>query len=356
MRKLFICERPYMLYKSLIKAVMNTDDKIDLVLSNHMPGMEKMQHSIADSGLFESVFFYDDKLYREYTKEESLVDYVKFPNILWAWPKKMCRYISFHKHAKNVELPEGMIWDRYDEINVIDGVSTLNIKLNLDKVKYVVSEHCRNNFQYKMPLHQLAVRLSIILDRLNIVVAYSGCSKFVEAIEVSSDKNLVSYLKNKKIRVFDLSQAEKNLEQWQKKKLFDIYAQAYNMPSRIDGQSTLLLTTNLHADGYVKNDTEAEYVYEKIVENYMLPQSKLIVKPHPRDLLDYHKLFPNCIVVDPLISAEILALASELNIKRAVTTYSSAIGSFENKCECIKIGHEEKFNEIKSDIHKEDIK
>lgn len=344
MKKLFVCERPYMLYKSLLKAVANVDDTLDIVLSNHMPGMGRMRSSLEQSGLFERVFFFDDVLYQDYIRNESLVDYVKFPNILLAWPKKLKRYLDFHKESKTAELPKGLEWGNYDEICVIDGVSTINIRLNFDRVNYVVSEHCRNNFQFKMPLHQLAVRISIILDRLNVIVAYSGCSKYVSEIEVSSDKNLVGYLKNKKIRVFDVKEAENRLTASMKKKLFDIYARAFDMPTAIDGDSTLLLTTTLFEDGYADSHEQAAECFRRIVEKYEIPGSTLIVKPHPRDVLRYEELFAGCVVVNPLISAEVLAFAEDLHIKRAITTYSSTVQAFDGICECIKTGTDSQEN------------
>ena len=88
MQKLFICERPYMLYKTIVKALLNEEDEMDVVLSNHMQGMEKMKEPLENSHLFHRVFFFDDKLYQDYIKNEHLSDYVKFPQILIAWPKK----------------------------------------------------------------------------------------------------------------------------------------------------------------------------------------------------------------------------------------------------------------------------
>lgn len=338
MRKLFICERPYMLYKSIIKGMMNVEDEIDIVLSNHMSGMEKLEEPLRKSGIFKKVFFYNDKLYQDYIRNEHLSDYVKFPRILISWPQKMKRYYSFHKNARLEKLPENLNIKEYDEIYAVDGVSTLNLKLNFQKVNYIVSEHARNNFQINMPLHKLAVYLSKILDRLNIMVAYSGCSKYVSAIEVTANTNLVSYIKRKKIIEYNIDEMVNKLSVEKKNKIFELYASAYNMPFQIKGITNVLLTAPLLEDGLVHSIEKAEYCWKKLVSEYSDKESTLLIKAHPRDKTDYKKIFPDSIIVNPLLTAEVLALASNLNIKKVINLYSSAVSSFEGISECITVG------------------
>ncbi len=340
MRKLFICERPYILYKSIVKAMLNTDDEIDIVLSNHMAGVEKMEGALKESGLFKKVFFYDDKLYQDYIRDEHLSDYVKFPKILISWPKKMKRYYSFHQKARKASLPSGLELEKYDEIYAIDGVSTLNLILNFRGIRYIVSEHARNNFQINMPLHKLAVRISIILDRLNIIVAYSGCSKYVSAIEVSENKNLVSYLKGKKIIEYNIDQMTDKLAAEDKNRIFELYASAYNMPLQVKGITNVLLTAPLLEDGLVESKEKAEACWRKLVNEYSDEGCTLLIKAHPRDKTDYKVLFPESIIVNPLLTAEVLAFGTNLHIHKAINLYSSAVAAFSNVCECITVGLE----------------
>lgn len=340
MKKLFICERPYMLYKSIIKAMLNESDEIDIVLSNHMAGMEKLEQPLRDSQLFHRVYFFDDKLYQEYIRNEHLEDYVKFPKIFISWPKKMKRYWVFHKKAAKEQLPEDLNFKNYDEIYVVDGVSTINLRLNFEKIHYIVSEHARNNFRINYPLHKLAVRISIILDRLNIVVAYSGCSKWVSAIEVSEDSNLVSYIKGKKLLVYDVGEIVKKLTDDQKNKVYEIYAQAYDIKIQNDRAVNVLLTAPLLEDGMLDNKKKVAQCWRNLVEQYGDPQCQLLVKAHPRDKMDYKSIFTNCIVVDPLVTAEVLAFATSLNITKVLNLYSSTVDAFADRCECVTVGVE----------------
>lgn len=341
MKKLFICERPYMLYKTIVKALLNEEDEMDVVLSNHMQGMEKMKEPLENSHLFHRVFFFDDKLYQDYIKNEHLSDYVKFPKILIAWPKKMGRYYKFHKMARREKLPQGLDFNAYDEIYAIDGVSTINLRMNFKKVSYIVSEHAKNNFQINMLLHKLAVRISLIFDRLNIIVAYSGCSKYVSAIEVSENKNLVSYLKEKKIIVYNVAEMVQKLDDKKKNKILELYALAYDKKLLdIHGDVNILLTAPLLEDGLVDTSEKAEQCWKSLVNTYADKECRLLIKAHPRDKTDYGKIFPDSIVVNNLVSVEVLAFATNLGIGKVLNLYSSTVDVFKHKCECITVGRE----------------
>lgn len=339
MKQLIICERPYMLYKAILKA-MNTKDEIDIVLSNHMPGLEKMYEPLVESGIFHKVYYFDDDLYQEYIRDESLMDYMTFPNILWSWPKKMRRYLLYQKDARKKTLPSGLELKEYDEILANDGVSTINFKLNFEKIRYVVSEHARGNFKNKVPLHILAVYISIILDRLNIVVAYSGCSKYVTAVEVDRNEDLVCYIKKKRIRECRINTLEQNLSPQNKDQIYRIYAKAYQIPLVYDEEVNLLLTGPLAHDKAVASEEDQIQCYIDAVKQYCNDGKLLLVKPHPRDDVNYEGIFDNSIVIDKIVSSEVLSLSETLHINKVITIYSTSISSFRNAKEMIMLGAE----------------
>lgn len=334
MKQLILCERPFMLYKALLKA-FNSHDTIDIVLSDHMPGMEKIYTPLTESGIFNKVFYFDDDLYQEYIKDESLSDYVSFPNILWAWPVKLKKYFKYQKSARTKKMPIGLDFNDYDEILANDGVSTLNFKLNFEKIPYVVSEHGRGNFRIKIPIHILAVYLTIILDRLNIIVAYSGSSKYVKAVEVDRNKDLVCYIKRKEIRECRISQLEDNLSGEEKNRIYQIYAQAFDLPLAFTGEVNLLLTGPLAHDKAVASEQDQLKCYHDAVYQNCDMKKPLLIKPHPRDTVDYHSIFPDAIIINRLISSEVLSFCESLKIDKAVTIYSTSISSFRNAKELV---------------------
>ncbi len=340
MKQLILCERPFMVYKAILKA-MNSDDCIDIVLSNHMPGLEKIYNPLINAHIFNKVFYYDDVLYQDYIKNEKLSEYVKFPNILWAWPRKLVKYFRYQKLARKELKPEGLDFHVYDEILANDGVSTMNFKLNFEKIFYVVSEHGRGNFRLKIPLHILAVYITIILDYFNIIVAYSGSSKYVQAVEVDRNEDLVCYIKNrKKVRECRISALENALTEEKKDIIYRIYAEAFGLPKKFDAEVNLLLTGPLAHDGVLASEKDQLNCYYDAVNLNCDMTKKLVIKPHPRDEVDYSRKFPNAIIVNKVVTSEVLSFCASLKIDKVVTIYSTSISSFQKAKNMVVLGDE----------------
>ncbi len=338
MKQLILCERPFMIYKAILKA-MNSDDCIDIVLSNHMLGLEKLYQPLVESKIFNKVYFYDDSLYQDYVRNEKLAEYVKFPNILWAWPKKFSRYMKYQKLAKKEVMPEGLDLKAYDEILANDGVSTMNFKLFFEKLPYVVSEHGRGNFRNKFPLHILAVYISIVLDYFDIIVAYSGSSKYVKMVEVDRNEDLVCYIKNrKKVRECRISELENSLTSEQKDAIYKIYAKAFDLPETFEEEINLLLTGPLAADGALASVKDQLDCYWDAVSMNCNNGKPLVIKPHPRDDVDYTERFPKALIIDKIVTSEVLSFSSSLKIDKVVTIYSTSVTSFRMARDMIVVG------------------
>ena len=338
MKQLILCERPFMLYKAILKA-LTQNDTIDIVLSNHMPGLEKMYQPLVESGFFAHVYYFDDVPYQDYIRDEQLADYVKFPNILWAWPKKLARYFKYQKLARKASVPEGLDLHSYDEILANDGVSTMNFKLNFEKIPYVVSEHGRGNFKNKYPLHILAVYISIVLDYFNIIVAYSASSKYVKEVEVDRNEDLVCYIKNrKKVRECRVNDFEAALTEEEKDKIYGLYAKAYDLPEKYDEEVNLLLTGPLANYGVLNSVEDQLQCYTDAVNQYCDTSKRLIIKPHPRDDVDYTECFPNAVIINPIVSSEVLSFCSTLKIDKVITIYSTSVSSFRRARDMIVLG------------------
>ena len=97
----------------------------------------------------------------------------------------------------------------------------------------------------------------------------------------------------------------------------------------------LLLTNPLYIDGDVSNEEEQIQVYSEVVKQYRLTDGcKLLIKPHPRDQTDYRGEI-NGIVVDSMVSSEILCISEKLKLNKVVTLYSSSALAFSNCAETI---------------------
>lgn len=336
MRNLYICERPYPLYRTLIKA-MQEFGQHDIFLSNHADGMEKMLQPIRESGIFRNVFFFDDIEYNKFNEYGKVKDYFKFPKGFFILVKKFYLYLKLQKSAKELRLPERLDIMAYDDIYVNDAASSMSLYLFSKKQKFICVEHSKNAFQVKMSIHFLW-SLTGILERIGVCYGLHGTSRYVKAIEVSDAKNLISATKRKVIREVNLDKLLNEMSDGAKDQIFGIYEKAYGLHISRGKKAFILLTQPLYADGLLTDEMAQIRLYHKIIEDYMKDADMIVIKPHPRDQIDYRNFVPNSIIVDPVISAEILNLSSKLYFEKAVTLFSSSIHSFTNAKNRIILG------------------
>lgn len=102
------------------------------------------------------------------------------------------------------------------------------------------------------------------------------------------------------------------------------------------GAETILLTQPMMEDCGLTAD-ELAAIYRSCVNKYL--QNGVVVKPHPRDKLDYGKFFPDCKIMRTRMPMQLLC-AFGLNFKRAITICSTSISDFPEETEIVWIGNE----------------
>ena len=110
----------------------------------------------------------------------------------------------------------------------------------------------------------------------------------------------------------------------------DAGRQKYDSADFMEDLDTLMtqLTTGVHHEHKVLVLTEPlcelpvrEQIFRDIVAKYG-KDAQVILKPHPRDVLDYHKLFPDDIVLDGKFPMEILNFIEGLEFDQVVSVYT----------------------------------
>lgn len=119
-------------------------------------------------------------------------------------------------------------------------------------------------------------------------------------------------------------------EEWQKSsskkkekilKIFDITPHDLDEFKR---RNIILLTQAFSNDGYVTEEEQIE-IYRKILSKYDC--NKVILKPHPRDRINYSILFPKVHVFRKVVPLQLLAIMG-VRVDRVVTVTSSSALSF----------------------------
>lgn len=86
----------------------------------------------------------------------------------------------------------------------------------------------------------------------------------------------------------------------------------------------ILLTQPLSEDGYI-TEIEKIAIYAKILER--VGTENLLIKPHPREVSDYKRYFPDACVFDQSVPMQLLTL-NGIRFEEAYTLFSSAVFDF----------------------------
>ncbi len=85
-------------------------------------------------------------------------------------------------------------------------------------------------------------------------------------------------------------------------------------------QARVLLVTQPMSEDNIMSEADKIAIYKSIIEKY---QDKIIIKPHPREITDYQKFFPNIEVFPKTAPVELLKLLVP-EINRIATFFSTA--------------------------------
>jgi len=108
----------------------------------------------------------------------------------------------------------------------------------------------------------------------------------IKYIECQSIDQLPNSLKNK-FKQSDIGQLEAQLNEEQKQTIANVFGIQVVPPWMYGCQ--LLLTQPLFAHGFARNEDHQVEIYKKIITTYCKEEKCIIIKPHPRDFVDYSK-------------------------------------------------------------------
>lgn len=333
MKKLYICEYPYVLYKMLIERMGDEENSYSLILGNSRADLEPMVPVLRRSGLFEQVEFFPSEPYKYFY---DLISFDRPRNIftgLINYPRVLFQLKKF----KEVEFPFEMDFKQYDKIICSDGVYVMSGYLNMNHIEYALSEHAIYAFRRIRPRELFAQLLYVfyfilgILDKLHILIGPRTAAGFCKEIIVNDETDVAWPFRFKKVTGWNVGKHIEALDAEKKDRIFQLYADSYGL--KIDATQTydLLLTSPLYSDSMLPSEEKQIKFYKNVIRDYF--SYPVLIKPHPRDTVDYKKLFPECTVIDRGISAEVLSFSQHLKLDTVFTVDSTAVLSFQEKAE-----------------------
>jgi len=244
--------------------------------------------------------------------------------------KNMLARMKFTKLYAKLEEPYIDIdFTQYKEIYVFCDSDPIGYYLNYKKIHYHAMEdgiNCLKIFDAARFDNRGHFGLKVFMASLNLIFIQNGYSKYCIDMEIN-DRDCLKYDCPKYVVV-----PRKPLEE-----ALDAQAKEIIVRSFVEDADALLEQVAKAAkDTRMKNVlilTEPlcgldvrKKIFDDIIEEYC-KGCRIFLKPHPRDVLDYEKLYPEQIVIKGKFPLEVMNLIEGIHFHKAISVFTQSIYS-----------------------------
>lgn len=342
--RIYVCHTYYHVYVTFLKELKLREQRTKagqncggatLVLSKLSNNFESLKERVESTGLFEAVIEFDEK------REDFFPELAKwrkgagnFLGNLW------CR-IQFTKRYAKLEAPFVPVdFKVYKDVYVFCDSDPIGYYLNQNRIPYHALEdglNCLKNFDAARYDNRGHFGLKVFLSRkLNLIFVQNGYGKYCKDMEVN-DISLIQYpcpqyIEEPRQALVDrLTESDKQLILQafirDKEGLERQIAESGQV-----GDKILILT-----DPLCTLDVR-ERIFRDIIERFE-QEGTIFIKPHPRDELDYRKLFPDYPQFDATVPMEMLNFFPGLRFKKVVAVLTE-IKAIQFADEIVRLGED----------------
>lgn len=328
--RIYICHTYYHVYIACLKELALPKEgrggepirgEASLMLSSLSNDFGNLKERAEKSGLFKEVIPYEEK------EEACFPQLARYHKDKGNIVLNMLSRIKYTKLMGKLQAPFVPVdLTRYGDIYVFCDSDPIGYYLNTHKIYYHAIEDgldCIRYYDTARYDNRGHFGLKAWMASKNLIFIQNGYSKYCQDMEVN-DISVLQYPcpkyieKPRKELTENLGEAEKELLVSifieNKKELDEILSQGRKEQGKV-----LVLSEPLC-------DLETrERIFRDIIRDYAKVDGKkadVIIKPHPRDGLDYKKLFPEHIVLDGKFPMEILNYVKDLVFDRVVTVFT----------------------------------
>ncbi|MCR4990323.1 MAG: lipooligosaccharide sialyltransferase [Lachnospiraceae bacterium] len=324
--RIYVCHTFYHAYIATVKELNLPESqrgKATLVLSTMSNDFGSLREKALKSGLFEDVLMFDEK------------EDICFPEVMKYHADKgntflnllqRIRYTKLLGKAQEENIP--VDFKEYKDIYVFCDSDPIGYYLNYKKIRYHAVEDGLDTIKYCDDArygNRGHFKLKAFMAKLNLIFIENGYSKYcidMEVNDISALKyKLPNYVEAPREKLF------KGIPDKDRHYLMDIF---------MDDPETLLGQLRNIEPGKKKvmilSDPVCDYETRKkmmrdIINEYAKDAS-VMIKPHPRDVVDYKNEFRDCIIIKGRFPMEILNEIPEFKVDRVVSilTVVDAIG------------------------------
>ncbi|MBQ9644186.1 MAG: lipooligosaccharide sialyltransferase [Lachnospiraceae bacterium] len=330
-KRIYVCHTYYHVYIACLKELARREGKedagkADLVLSKMSNDFRSLKARAQVCGLFGAVIEFDEK---DYTFFPELVELKKDRGNIAA---NMLQRIRFCRRYAELEAPYVPVdFAQYQDIYVFCDSDPIGYYLSWKKIRYHAVEDGLDCIRYRDTArddNRGHFALKAFMAAQGLIFIQNGYGKYCIDMEVN-DLSALDHPIDKMVEVprdlltTRLTDADKDLLT----RLFienrDQLAQALEKAGESGRPKVLILTEPLCKDLAMRRR-----LFEDMIREYGTvdgQEAVIVVKPHPRDKLDYTEIFPQHIVLDGFFPMEILNFVGregEMLFDRVVTVFT----------------------------------
>ncbi|MDO4294187.1 MAG: glycosyltransferase family 52 [Eubacteriales bacterium] len=318
--RIYVCHTYYHVYVACLKELTLPKAMrggAELVLSTMSNDFGDLKGRAEKSGLFDAVYMFEEK------EEHAFPVLARYHQDRGNLAANLFARMKFTKLYGKLQEPYVPVdFKSYRDIYVFCDSDPIGYYLNYKKIRYHALEDgldCIRYYDTARYDNRGHFKLKAFLASLNLIFIQNGYSKYCVDMEVNDTSVLrypcPKYIEQpREVLVRRLTQADKNVILRIFMEDLDGLLEQLRIGDHHE-KKVLLLTEplcGLEVRGQLFRDAAARYAGD----------AQLIVKPHPRDVLDYRKVFPGQIVLDGKFPMEILNFVEGLEFDRVVSVYT----------------------------------
>lgn len=324
MKRVYICHTYFHTYITLLREFNikdRGDDKATLILSTMSNDFGRLKDRIEKEDIFEAVYYYDEK--EDVTSE----DVMKYHRDRGNTVLNLLQRIKYTKELGKLQekyIPVDL--KQFDEVYVFCDSDPIGYYLNYKKIKYHALEDGLNSGKLNnmaMLSNMGAWKLKKAMAGMGLIFIENGYSKY--CIDFIVNDISVNYKPPKNIVECPFDDMWNNLSADDHDKMARIYIEDIDeLRSKLASQSAnkpkvMILTEPLSALDVRKK------IFGDLIEKYGRDYT-VIIKPHPRDELDYEKEFPDTVVLRGRFPMEVINDVEDLQVEKLVSIITQVNG------------------------------
>lgn len=331
-KRVYVCHTFYHVYVTLLKE-LNREERgkgATLVISHMSNDFKGFPERIRSFSFFDEVVEFDEKpetffpqLARYRVKESNFV-------------KSTLNRIQFtRKFAKLEAAYIPVDFKQFEDIYVFCDSDPIGYYLNQYRIPYHALEdglNCLKNgdLAHLDNVNHFGIK-AFLSEKCNLIFIQNGYGKYCLDMEVNDASIIdIPYRKYKSVSRNKLVEA---LTGKDKELLLNIFVSDIGslkrMLSDVNQKTALILTEPL-----CTLDVR-QRIFEDICRQYK--EYQIVIKPHPRDELDYNALFPNHVVLDKTVPMEMLNFLENCSFDLVVGVFTE-LGAIDYAKEKVRLG------------------